>query len=880
MSLPATILLELPDATQLGAVGSKALNLGRLERRGLPTPGGVVIPDTRFQRHLARAGVAADSEALLAGLALASRPALAATAQTLRERITQTALEPALAEALACVWRSRWADRALAVRSSAVGEDSARHSFAGQLDSYLHIEDLPALESAVRATWASLYSLRVLLYARHHDLRPGRMGVIVQPQVAARVSGVLFTRDPTGRQPDSMLAEYCRGLGDEVVAGRVTPARLRIDRRTLEVSTEQAGDSGVTLEGPALGALRRIARIGLDLEAEGGASQDIEWCLDGDWRPVLVQARPATRVAERVPRGEVHWTNANIAENFPEPVSPFLYSIVRPGYTAYFRNLGRAFGVSRRRIAAMAAPLEDIVGLQGGRLYYNLTNIHALLQLMPGGGRLVEFFDLFVGARAIRAGAVRRQGRLGRAVEVLRVATSVGLAYLFIERRVRRFEQRVDEFAAATRPAALPGKATAELAGDLEAFLDIRLNRWTDAALADTAAMVCYGLLKARLSRWLGPGDHAGLHNDLLKGLPGLASAEPVSRLWALSREILADPELRAAFGRESADTLRQQLEQGRFPAFAQRFAAYLEHWGFRSSGELMLTTPTPQEDPRPVLRLLQAYLRADACSPEELSAAQGRGREAETARVATRLSPSWGWLPLASRASRFRILLAATQGAIGLRERARMKQALLYTRLRHITLALGDRLVARGALAARDDVLLLTTAEVLELAAGAAVAGDLGPRIEPRRAALEAARRAAPPDHLVLAPGEAWQPDSPVAGGVAAAAAADRLAGSGACGGTAAGVAAVVLDVADADRVEAGQILVTRQTDPGWATVFFLVRGLVIERGGMLSHGAIIAREYGIPAVVGVPEATQRILNGDRVRVDGDHGIVELGAH
>jgi pyruvate,water dikinase len=871
------MLLALGRVTAAAGIGSKAFNLGQLAQRGWPTPAGVVIPDPVFQQHVARAGTKAAIDDLCQRLDQLPEVEIKTASAAIRARITATAMDPALLRALTRRWQAEWQQRPLAVRSSAVGEDGARTSFAGQLDSYLDVTDGDALETAVKATWSSLFSLRVLLYARHHRLRLRQMGVIVQPQVDARLSGVLFTRDPSGRHPEAMLAEYCAGLGENVVGGRVTPARLHVQRDGLAVTVDHPGEDTPALDADARRAVQAIARMGLELEAATGVAQDMEWCIDGAGRPVIVQARPATRLATAANRQQVHWTNANIAENFPDPVSPFLFSLVKPGYSAYFRNLGRGFGVSRRRLAAMAGPLEDVVGLQGGRLYYNLSNIHALLQMMPAGRRLVEYFNLFVGAEPIPAPPRVPLGPLALVAETGRIAGSILWQYLFIEPRIRRFEGRVDAFADATRPPRLAGKSIAALAADLRGFLAIRLEQWNDAALADTAAMVCYGLLKAQLASALANDDQAALHNDLLKGLPQLASAEPVTRLWELSRGIEQDAALRSLFANASAEDILGQLEDPRFAAFRHAFAHYLDTWGFRSSGELMLTTPTPQENPLPVLRLLRTYVRTRARNPEDLTRRQGREREAATAAVAARLSPAWWrWVPLLSRASRFRLLLAATQGAIKLRERARMKQALLYTRLRHIALQLGERWVAGGLLDRRDDVFLLTVDEVQALADGEIA--DVAALVEPRRKAQAAFHAQQPPDRLVLAAGAQWQPESSTpADATGAAGRAQRLAGHAACGGSATGAAAVVLDVAHADRVQAGQILVTRQTDPGWATVFFLVRGLVIERGGMLSHGAIIAREYGIPAVVGVPQATQLIRDGEHVRVDGDHGVVEL---
>ncbi len=876
MNATPQLLLELALVTTSAGVGSKAFNLAQLKKRGWPTPSGVVIPDPVFQQHLVRAEVTAAIEDLCQQLDELPDSQIKTASAAIRERIAGTELDPVLSKELTGTWRREWQHRPLAVRSSAVGEDGARMSFAGQLDSYLNVTDAAALEAAVKATWASIFSLRVLLYARHHQLRLRQMGVMVQPQVDARLSGVLFTRDPSGRHPDAMLVEYCAGLGENVVGGRVTPSRLHVNRNDLAVTVDFAADDADALDHQAMRAVQAIARLARELETDVGLAQDMEWCIDAADQPVIVQARPASRVAAATTRPRVHWSNANIAENFPEPVSPFLYSIVQPGYSAYFKNLGLGFGLSRRRIAAMAAPVEQVVGLQGGRLYYNLSNIHALLQLMPAGRRLVDYFNLFVGAEAIPAPPPVPLGVFARAVETVRIAGAIVWQYLFIQPRVRSFEKRVDQFAAGTQPRLLAGKSAEALCADLRAFLNIRLCQWNDAALADTAAMVCYGLLKAQLAHSLAGSDQEALHNNLLKGLPQLASAEPVTRLWELSRQVQQDPALRAVVADASAAELLAQLEDQRFPDFGRAFNHYLETWGFRSSGELMLTAPTPQEDPLPVLRLLQSYAATDTLSPHELTAAQRREREATTAATAAQLSPgAWRWVPLLSRASRFRILLAGTQGAIKLRERARMKQALLYTRLRHIALQLGDRLVARGLLQQRDEVFLLKVDEVQRVAAGSIA--DVATLIESRRAAQATFQTLQPPDRLVLAEGEQWQPTATSPQELTGAAPEHLLRGHSACGGSATGDAAVVLDVAHADRVQAGQILVTRQTDPGWATVFFLVRGLVIERGGMLSHGAIIAREYGIPAVVGVPQATQLIHDGDHVRVDGDHGLVEL---
>lgn len=860
------LVRPLMSAGDPSRCGGKAAGLAVLVRAGMPVPPAGVIDTSAFEDHLVRCGVAEGLRGALLGEPTPERLA------AIRAAIRNEPLAQALRDALGRLAERMAPQARLAVRSSAIGEDGRETSFAGQFDSVLSVDSLDALEAAVREVWASAFGDRVLHYSRHREAAPAGMAVLIQEQVDALASGVLFTRDPADAACDDLLMEYCEGLGEALVSGAITPGRARISRDGARVAVEQTLEGGQFDPGQhaAVGVLARHAAA---LERSLGAPQDIEWSIDRAGRPWLLQCRPVTAM-RRAARHEV-WSNANIAENFPGPVTTLLASFVARGYAAYFRGLGQAFGIGPRRMNAMSRALDNLVGVQAGRLYYNLSNIHAVLHLAPGGPWLTRCFNAFTGAEDTPELERVEATRAERLVEAARIAAKVPWQYLRVKQRVARFERTVDAYAQQTHPERLVHATPEALAAYLRGFLDVRLRRWTDAALADTAAMVCYGTLKALLERWLPGRDHDQLHNDLLQGLPGLASAAPVEHLWDLAQEARRDPQVRAILDAEPAPAVRAALERARCTHFLRLLDGYLDRWGFRYSGELMLTRPTPAEDPTTVICLLQTYLCAEGRGPREISVERAVARLAATARVEALLTPLALLRRLPSRAAAFRLVLAATHGAIQLRERARMKQALLYTRLRHVALALGDRLVADGRLTHRDDVFFLAIDEAIDLASGKRT-GSPAKIVTERRAAYEAAASLAPPDRLVLAPGATWSDDA-AATAVPLAADGDRLRGVGACGGSVAGEAAVVLDVTEAGRLATGAILVTRQTDPGWAALFFLVKGLVVERGGMLSHGAIIAREYGIPAVVGVRDATRLIHNGDRLRVNGDAGIVEL---
>ena len=286
-----------------------------------------------------------------------------------------------------------------------------------------------------------------------------------------------------------------------------------------------------------------LGRLALLIERAFAGPQDVEWAVGPDGRVWIVQSRRITAPAVKASRSPVLWSNANICENYPEPVSPLLYSIATAGYYHYFRNLGLVFGISRDRLTSMDAALRAIIGAHGARLYYNLTSIHCVLRMAPFGARLAAAFNLFVGASDTAAqprwAASWRDGR-GRArqtLELFRIAVCVVWQFLFLGRRLRRFEQTADEYGARTSVEALERRTLAGLGTDLAAFVDIRCHRWTNASLCDTAAMVCYALLRRCLAR-NGFGD--ATHTRLLRALPGVPSSQPALQLWSLARVIAA----------------------------------------------------------------------------------------------------------------------------------------------------------------------------------------------------------------------------------------------------------------------------------------------------------------------------------------------------
>lgn len=896
----APLVLILADSIRESLCGGKAAGLARAMELGIPVPDGFVITNHAFRTFLEQEGLGARINTLLASLPGQDIAQLRTASGVISEWVVAAALPTDILVALPGLWERHMNACPVIVRSSAVGEDSREASFAGQLDSFLNIDTPGDLEVAIKRCWASYWCERALAYQASTGKLLQGMGVLVQCQVDSKLAGVLFTTPPTrhGRIKGTyMLSEFCFGQGITLVSGQINPGRFRIYKHDLsweKLADPEQTDSPDPPPDMSSSWIAPLAEAALKLEEFHKQPQDIEWALDGSGKLYIVQSRPIVLHADSAASTPmITWSNANVRENFPDPITPLLYSVASAGYSNYFRNLGLALGISKQRVAAMEGPLRNIIGVHGARIYYNLSSIHSVIRMAPFGDWLINYFNSFVGATETpppspgdRRFHDQDRPRWLQFLEILRIAAKITWNFMFLGRRVARFEARADRFAAATRPAVLDSLGVIELRDLMRGFMDIRLHRWTDAGLADAASMICYGILNSLLRNTFPEEKHAALPNSLLKGVTGLVSSEPVFGLWELSRLILRDGDLHLLFTSRPAEAILEALQSPEagehLDEFSTAFDQYLEKWGFRCSGELMLTVPSFQENPAGLINILKTYLDVRGESPVEVLQRQKDVREQQTREALAHIADirSYGPLQRFARTVLIKLFLIWTQGAISMRERARLKQALLYSRLRRLALSMGERLAGSRLLAHADDIFFLTYQEIDELASSRAMfSHSTAGLVRLRRDEHERLGAMDPPDSFVMEEGAyldegdyAVQPDSAseTTEGI-------PLEGTTACAGMVQGRATVLRDVSESGQLNAGDILITTQTDPGWGHVFFLISGLIIERGGMLSHGAILAREFGIPAVVGVRNATQRIPQHATVFLDGDRGRVHV---
>ncbi|OGR04114.1 MAG: hypothetical protein A2284_09245 [Deltaproteobacteria bacterium RIFOXYA12_FULL_61_11] len=860
------ILLPLDRTYPDTLVGAKAQRLGQLVEAGYKVPRGFVLPTPAILSLR-------DTNPGLCRVA--SGPPPSAGGKNPEPLRLPTSLLASLERALQFLAAPR-----VILRSSALGEDGAGVSFAGQLLSVQCEPTVQAVSEALRAALEALSSEHLWTYCRARKKDLHGLALILQEYLQADVAGVLFTVDPRAISTSKdMLLEGTLGSCQGVVEGSIDPLRYRYRRERRQ--WVPLGGLGKPLPEEHELPLEQLAALGLELEQRFGAPQDLEWLVDAAGTLYLLQARPITTLPGA---NRVCWTNVNLKENYPHPLSPMLYSIALEAYEWYFRNLAVSFGLSEQRRACLEPFLTAVVGAHQGRLYYNLSNIHAILHCAPYGSRLCSYFTSFVGARGAEA-LPRGEAPAKRLSlsEMLTAMYKLGSALVRFPSWLTKTEAIIAAYAgevlAVTSPNR-PAPCDANLLKLYNQFLRLRFHEWRKPALADAAAMIFYGLLKGFLASRFPDQAKESEVNRLLLGVGELVSLEPSEALWVLAEKLRSVPELSAAC-LEDAGTFLTLLEtRPEAKDLAAEFQRYLATWGFRGSEELMLTTPSFSERPELVAGLLRTYLQTKPTRPSIRMFELAERRRSYTEDVRRALMKEGGLLGRAERWV-FALLHRGAMAAIRWRERARTAQARLYHSFRQVLLALGRQQVLLGSLRAPNDLFWLSYREARALLEGTAQFPELVQETvrERQRQASSWAERE-PPELFWLEQGATLPATTPAGDPIdpsdeAAEAEGRVLLGIGASAGLARGRAKVVRDLREAMTLEPGDILVTRQTDPGWTTLFPVLAGLVIEHGGMLSHGAIVAREFGIPAVVGAAGCFARIPPGSIVEVDGGRGMV-----
>ncbi|HIW30792.1 MAG TPA: hypothetical protein H9987_12430 [Candidatus Luteococcus avicola] len=822
MSIPETTALA--DATSLPSHGGKAINLARLLANGFQVPNGFCLPTSWYHDHVSAAGGAEPALILQTPMAADQRAALVA----------------AYRELGGCP---------VAVRSSATAEDLVDASFAGQQDSYLDVTGEDEVVIAVQRCWASLWNDRAVDYRRQHGVEDAALAVIVQRMVDARTAGVSFTANPLTGARGEVVVDAVRGLGEALVSGRVTPEHFEVPGTTAHAGENMCLDTRT---------LQTVVDTCRAIEASFGAPQDIEWAIDHSGELWITQSRPITTLypqpqprSDAAPRGldpavkeRVLLCASHSWQGIRGPLTPIGISGLglaaasvaatgARGHGCTLKGPEYSLALGHRWFLDVSAAAHDDVGRR--------ILLGALGLVDARAARIVESLSLQGPRTSSRWQAVRFLLRLVRRHHVVSNVLSALRNPAGAWRDIRGLRDQID----ADGSGLLDNPDPEEVAS--------YIDRWIGAIWARVVPITGLGMALAGLgARAAGVDVTDQRHVAALRAVPGNVTAQMDLDL----ERIVGDEQTRQwLLGHDPVEAERRRRTGGLPDLLSTDIESFLRDHGHRAVGEIDLGVTRWSTDATPVFITLAGMARSQG---ERTSTRAHANAQADAAAAIEELAAQ------AKHPQLVRFAYGRARELLGLREQAKYLNVRVFAGANAAVAALGQLLTDRAVLSAAQDVVFLDFGEIHSALMDGTSRQDL---VAGRREDFAREQRRGQVPQILLGDGE--QPVEPDLGDDPT-----RLMGVAGSAGTARGVARVITNPLGA-HLEAGEVLVAPTTDPAWTPLFSGAAAVVVETGGVNSHGAVVAREFGIPAVLGIRDLTMTIRTGDLVEVNGSAGWV-----
>ncbi|MFK7823302.1 MAG: PEP/pyruvate-binding domain-containing protein [Oligoflexales bacterium] len=802
----------------------------------------------------------------------------------------------------------------VAVRSSGLDEDSPDHSFAGQYSSFLYQKGIEQLISSLKLCWASGFSERSLSYRKERSISLDgiRVGVLIQKMVNPKSAGVAFSRHPIKvLEREKVLISSVWGLGEGLVSGALDADEFEVERSSRVVDGKVANKefkyhrcdlggiekvllSDESRQAPSIDdeQIREVCDLCIKLEQDFGVPQDCEWVYENK-QLFLVQTRPITNLPKDAffdskvnGHNPILWDNSNIVESYSGVTSPLTFSFASRAYQQVYVQFCELMGVPEDLVQEYEPIFRNMLGLIRGRIYYNLINWYQLVLMLPGSSSNKGFMETMMGVKdQVRPELKEIFKKVENPPEysfVKRVWLTIKTFQRFvgIDSIINSFQthfNHVYEEAKQVDFASLSLSKQMDYYHHLERQL---LKRWHAPIINDYLCMLFFGLLKKLTDAWIsGEVKNDTLQNDLLCGEGGLDSTEPTKCLMRIAKKIdQGEVKIRTWFLSHDPEDLWAQFQSGLGPLdIYKQFTYFLDQFGFRCVNELKLEEQDLHDDPSFVVGSVQSYIRSKSYHIEEMEKRE-RFIRSEAEKKVKSLIKTWQ-KPI------YLWVLSQARKAVKNRENLRFARTKFFGISRHLFRSMGGNLCKLGHLASEKDIFFITIEELVAFVEGRALLTDFKELVNTRkREFLEYQNTPEPPERFTTQ-GAATAACS----FTAVLAEADLLRnkflsddpnvffGTPCCPGIVEGVVRVVKSLDDAKGLD-GEILITARTDPGWVPLYPSCSGLIIERGSLLSHSAVVARELGLPTIVGVNGSlVSKISTGMRVRIDAGKGEVKI---
>ena len=880
------LILSLTNirAIDLPLVGGKAANLGELAYAGFPIPPGFCLTTNAFQQFVDSCSEMPGLYDLLNTVAIGHVEAAREVGQKVRQTLLEVAIPQNIVDSVRQQWQNLGDKEAYAVRSSATAEDLPDASFAGQQDTYLNVIGETALLDAIRRCWISLFTDRAILYRcqnnfSHQDVQ---LSVIVQQMVMAEMSGVLFTSDPLTGHRHTIAIDASFGLGEALVSGLVSPDTYRVDKRNKTIIERQIADKKIAIYPEKGGSTRQetlsdtqqsqtvlsdeqilnLTDLGSQVEAHYESPQDIEWAIVEN-KIYLLQARPITSLYPidglKSPDDTLHiYFSMGHQQNMTNVMSPLAISIMQ-----------RAIPLGHGRNEFESA----YVRASGGRVFADITLAlrHPILRRGVLGG-IGQFDALAPEALKVAMQRPEFQGSHGLSFSwsviggllhtIYRILAALWWQDLtgLVHRVNAIIAQYIEEVAREIDEAATGEAQIHVIINILPTFFGV-VFKWVPYFVAGEIAK----RLLLRVGRtW---ADEIDLEAVSL-ALPGNVVTEMNLKVGDLADIARHSPKLSALFenlGDDSHAWLENAAQVEDSVPFMAAWEAFMAQYGARGSAEIDIMMPHWYEEPLPLLQVIASYLHQKEGSHrvQHQKLVDARERAVENLKSKSRQG-IFGWFRsrLVSR------LIHVVYEASVLREHHKFMMVKILRIVKEVLKKQAIEFTSDKRLSKPDDIWFLTLPELLALYSEINL--DTSTLASTRRKQLAQFKKLSPP-LIITSDGE-----TPVVKYHVADALPGALIGNPVSPGVVEGVVHVIRDP-QTETLKPGEILVAPFTDPGWTPLFINAGGLIMEVGGIMTHGSVVAREYGIPAVVGVREATKILHTGQQVRIDGHRGTIEI---
>lgn len=894
------------DQATLSVAGGKGANLSELIRAGFNVPPGFIITTGAYKLFVDENGFHETILSLTRNIGVDDAMDFEKISEDISRFFKNGNIPGAILQEANSAYRQLAASFStkslpVAVRSSATAEDLPGLAFAGQQDTFLNVTGEDQLLEAVKNCWASIWTARAISYRVRNRISSESvsLAVVVQAMINAECSGVAFTANPSTGRRDEIVINASFGLGEAVVSGLVDPDEYVVDLLNFENVRRKLGSKRIVIAPDVRGGTQHVVddrsleqaltdeqiislvMLSSRVAKHFGIPQDIEWALASGQFYVL-QSRPITSLyplpESAKADGDLQvYVNFNSIQGLTMPLTPLGIDVLR----TLFGGVRKLFRLRR--------PMTELLPDAGGRLFMNLTDpikspklgkivLSELTDVEPGSQQILS--DLIAAGRINPKQALSVWGAIRLVVSLLPLIGRVARAFLSPETAYPRavnigeaFMKRIKSHASMTTDL---GNLLRTMQTDLSGAEEISFQIMP-------TALPAYGLIPL-LDRWLVNwlGEPSGSAMKLMRGLPNNVTTEMDLKLWELASKIGADPLASEKIKSENISVLVEKYRLRELPLGIQNTVdEFLLAYGMRAIVEIDIGRPRWRDDPTPVFQTLVSYMQLYGTGRTPGIVFHRNKDEAENLAadyVARLRKTRYGWL----RAKLVGAAVRRIRALAGLRETPLFYMISTIDVYRTALIESAHDLVARGLLECEQDIFFLPF-NILQGFAENDVEDSPKSRecqapdpilkgiVKKNREDYERETMRKQMPRVLLSTGEAFYDPTPKSDSEQ-----EGLVGEAVSPGVAEGIVHVILDPREA-RVQPGEILVCPSTDPGWTPLFLLAGGLVMEIGGMITHGSIVAREYGIPAVVAVRQATTRLRNGQRVRVDGSRGVITL---